>query len=113
VRVDAGGSCVIDIVLPYVFTGSLGGAAEIDYRIETKGPCSEATPGKFDETWIARGTFFGSPVDAGFVYLADVKKGGKMRGEIVLGQGLEGRLWVTGNLMTGDHLDYRGFVENP
>jgi len=110
IAVDAGNSCVIDIVLPYIITGTLAGTAEIDYRIDVKGPCAEAAPGKFDETWIARGTFSGSPGDASFVYTADVKAGGKIRGEIVLGQGLAGRLWVKGNL-TDTQLHYRGFVK--
>lgn len=109
IAVDAGTSCVIDIVLPYIITGTLAGTAEIDYRIDVKGPCAEAVPGKFDETWIARGTFTGSPSNAGFVYTADVKAGGKVRGKIVLGQGLTGWLWVSGSLADAQ-LDYRGFI---
>jgi hypothetical protein len=112
VRVDAGDSCVIDIVLPYVFAGSLEGTAEISYRIDVKGPCAEAAPGKFDETWIARGTFTGASGDAAFVYVAEVKAGGKTKGDIVLGQGLTGRLWVSGSL-ANDHLEYHGFLEYP
>jgi len=112
VRVDSGDSCVIDIILPYIFDGSLQGVAEVNYRIDVKGPCAQAAPGVFDETWIARGIFTGSPGDASFVYTADVKAGGKIKGEIVLGQGLNGRLWVSGNL-TGTQLDYRGFVDYP
>ena len=107
--VDAGNRCIIDIVLPYIITGTLAGTAEIDYRIDVRGPCAEAAPGKFDETWIAHGTFTGSPGNAGFVYTARVKAGGKINGRIVLGQGLTGRLWVSGNL-TDAQLDYKGFV---
>jgi len=109
VAVDAGTSCVIDIVLPYIVTGTLAGTAEIDYRIDVEGPCGEAIPGKFDETWIAHGTFSGSPGNAGFVYTADVKAGGKVKGKIVLGQGLTGWLWISGNLADAQ-LDYRGFI---
>lgn len=109
IAVDAGTSCVIDIVLPYIITGTLEGTAEIDYRIDVEGPCAEAVPGKFDETWIARGTFTGSPSNAGFVYTAQVKAGGKIRGKIALGQGLTGWLWVSGSLADAQ-LDYRGFV---
>jgi len=112
IAVDAGTSCVIDIVLPYIITGTLEGTAEIDYRIDVKGPCAEAVPGKFDERWIARGTFTGSPSNAGFVYTADVKAGGKVRGKILLGQGLTGGLWVSGNLTDPQaQLHYRGFVK--
>ena len=112
VRVDAGDSCIVDVVLPYVFAGSLEGTAEINYRIDVKGPCAEAVPGRFDETWIARGTFTGWPGDASFVYVADVKAGGKLKGELVLGQGLIGWLKVSGSL-ADDHLDYRGFLQVP
>ena len=112
VRVDAGDSCIVDIVLPYVFAGSLEGTAEISYRIDVKGPCAEAVPGRFDETWIARGTFTGLPGDASFVYVADDKAGGKLKGELVFGQGLSGWLKVTGSL-ADDHLDYRGFLQAP
>jgi len=107
--VDAGDSCVIDIVLPYVITGTLAGSAEIDYRIDVQGPCAEAAPGRFDEAWIAHGTFIGSTGEGGFVYTADVKAGGKVRGTIVLGQGLTGSLWVSGSL-ADTQLDYHGFV---
>jgi hypothetical protein len=112
IRVDAGDSCIVDVTLPYLFAGSLEGTAEINYRIQVKGPCAEAVPGKFDETWIARGTFTGLPDDAGFVYVADVKAGGKLKGEVVLGQGLSGWLHVSGSL-ADDHLDYRGFLRLP
>lgn len=112
VRIDAGDSCIVDIVLPYIFAGSLEGRAEISYRIDVKGPCAEAAPGRFDENWIARGTFTGLPGDAGFVYVADVKAGGKLKGEVVFGQGLSGWLKVSGSL-TDDHLDYRGFLQFP
>ena len=112
VRVDAGDSCIVDVVLPYVVAGSLEGTAEINYRIDVKGPCAEAVPGRFDETWIARGIFRGLPGDASFVYVADVKAGGKLKGELVLGQGLSGWLRVSGSL-ADDHLDYRGFLQLP
>jgi hypothetical protein len=112
IRVEAGDSCIVDIVLPYLIAGSLDGTAEIDYRIDVKGPCAEAVPGKFDETWIAHGTFTGSPSNASFVYTAEVKAGGKLKGEIVLGQGLSGWLKVSGSL-ANDHLEYRGFLQLP
>ena len=112
IRVDAGDSCIVDVVLPYVISGSLQGTAVIDYRIDVKAPCAEAVPGKFDETWIAHGTFTGSPGDAGFVYTAEVKAGGKLKGEIVVGQGLNGWLKVSGSL-ADDHLEYRGFLQLP
>ena len=112
VRVDAGDSCIVDIALPYLIAGSLEGMAEIDYRIDIKGPCAEAMPGKFDETWIAHGSFIGAPRDASFVDTAEVKAGGKLKGEIVLGQGLSGWLKVSGSL-ANYHLEYRGFLQLP
>jgi len=58
VRVDAGGSCVVDLRQAYVISGPLSGSLDIDYRILVHGPC-EVPPviGKYDEEWIAHGTF--------------------------------------------------------
>lgn len=60
VRVDAGGSCVIDLRQSYDISGTLSGSLEIDYRIIVYSPCVTAAPGKYDEQWIAHGVFTGT-----------------------------------------------------
>lgn len=94
-------------------TGTLGGSAEIDYRILTYGPCpaSPPSPGTYDERWIAHGTFAGTfdgrDAVADFTYTADVHRGGAVDGRILMGGGLTGELTVTGN-MAGLGLSYDG-----
>jgi len=112
VRVDAGGSCVVDLRQVYDISGTLSGSLEIDYRIIVYGPC-EVPPvlGKYDEEWIAhgifRGTIDGSAASGNLTYTAQVRAGGDVEGRIVLGGGIHGELAVSGNFGDGE-LSYRG-----
>jgi hypothetical protein len=112
--VDAGGNCIVDLVQNYAISGTLAGSLQIDYRIIAYGPC-EVPPvvGKYDEEWIAHGVFTGtvdgSPGSGSFTYTARVKAGGDVEGRIVLGEGLDGELAVSGNFRDG-RLSYRGRV---
>jgi hypothetical protein len=71
-------------------------------------------PGKYDEEWIAHGTFTGSINDtaasASLGYSAEVRKGGDVMGQIVFGDGVKGQLTVTGNFSDG-FLAYTGSLE--
>jgi hypothetical protein len=114
VRVKAGGSCVVDLVQAYEILGTLSGSLQIDYRILVHGPC-EVPPvlGKYDEEWIAHGTFTGtvseSPASCTLTYTARVRAGGDVEGRLVLGGDVGGELTVTGNFADGA-LSYRGRV---
>lgn len=114
-RVDAGGGCIVDLRQAYVVSGTLSGSLEVDYRIIVYGPC-EVPPviGKYDEAWIAHGTFTGTIDDAAasgsLFYTAQVRAGGDVEGRIVLGGGLTGELAVSGNFGDGK-LSYRGWVK--
>lgn len=109
-RIQAGKSCIIDIKQTYTVTGNLTGAMEIDYRIIVSGDCG-LPPGTFDEEWIAFGTFTGmingQSVKESFSYMAYVKAGGKVNGEIVFRQELNIELRITGNMNDGK-LSYEG-----
>jgi hypothetical protein len=115
VRVDAGGSCIVDLRQAYDVSGTLTGSIEVDYRIVVYGPC-EVPPvlGKYDEEWIAygafAGTFDGSPASGSLIYTAQVRAGGDVEGRIVLGGGLDAELAVSGNFSDGK-LSYRGRVK--
>jgi hypothetical protein len=115
VRVSAGGSCVVELTQAYVITGTLAGSLEIDYRILVYGPC-EVPPvlGKYDETWIARGTFSGaldgSAASGTLTYTAQVRAGGDVDGRMVFGDGMDGELVVAGNFGDGE-LSYSGWVK--
>lgn len=114
IRVDAGGGCVIDLRQAYEISGTLSGSLEIDYRILVHGPCElPPVPGKFDEEWIAHGTFTGKVDGAAsscsLTYTAQVRAGGDVEGQIILGGDLVGDLKVTGNLGDGE-LSYYGRV---
>ncbi|MCP5528502.1 MAG: hypothetical protein H7A47_17060 [Verrucomicrobiales bacterium] len=84
----------------------------IDYRIWVAGPCGFPL-GTYDEHWIAHGTFSGTiegnPTSASLSYLAQVKAGGDVDGQIVFSDGLEGALSVGGNFGDGV-LSYSGWV---
>ena len=112
VRVDAGDGCVVDVRQTYNVKGTLSGSFDIDFRIMVHGPCGHPI-GTFAEEWIARGTFEGSVSGTGasarFTYSATVKAGGEVRGQIVLGQGLNGNLRVRGNFSDGQ-LAYDGLL---
>lgn len=114
VRVDVGGRCVVDLRQAYDMSGTLSGSLEIDYRILVYGPC-EVPPviGKYDEEWIAHGTFTGkineSAVSGSLTYTAQVRAGGDVEGRILLGGGLDGELAVFGNFGDGK-LSYHGRV---
>ena len=111
-RKEVGNGCIVELKLPYNITGTLAGKLEIDYRILVYGPCGEL-PGKYDEEWIAFGSFSGtvdgSPDSGEFTYTADVKAGGDVEGKIIFGQGIEGELIVTGNFKDGK-LSYNGIL---
>lgn len=115
VRIEAGGSCVVDLRQAYEMSGTLSGSLEIDYRIIVYGPC-EVPPvfGKYDEEWIAHGNFSGTvngtPGTGSLSYTAKVKAGGDVEGRIVLGEGLNGELAVFGNFKDG-RLLYSGRVK--
>jgi hypothetical protein len=109
-RVEAGGSCIVDLKQAYTITGTLSGSLSIDYRILVAGPCGLPL-GTFNENWIAHGTFTGTiggaEVTARFSYAAQVKAGGEVDGLIVFGPGLQGELQVSGNFSDG-RLAYEG-----
>lgn len=114
VRIDAGGSCVIDLKQDYDVSGALSGSLEIDYRILVYGPC-EVPPvlGKYDEEWIAYGRF-DVAIDGGarsgtLTYTARVRAGGDVEGRMELRGGIDGALAVSGNFAAGK-LSYRGRV---
>ena len=111
-RVDAGGSCVVDLTQSYSVEGSLSGSLVVDYRILVAGGCG-APIGTFDEEWIAHGTFSGTldgaPASGRFSYTARVKAGGEVEGRMVFGQGLKGTLRIHGNFGDGS-LSYDGQV---
>lgn len=115
VRIDAGGSCVIDLKQAYDMSGTLSGSLEIDYRILVYGPC-EVPPvlGKYDEEWIAHGRFSGeadgSAASGTLIYTAHVAAGGNVDGRMVLRGATDGVLAVSGNFADGK-LSYRGRVE--
>lgn len=114
VRIDAGGSCVVDLRQAYQISGTLSGSLDIDYRILVRGPC-EVPPvlGKYDEEWIARGTYTGTIDGAAtsgtLAYTARVRAGGEVEGRILLAGDLEGELVVSGNFGDGK-LSYHGRV---
>ncbi len=114
VRVDAGGSCVVDLRQAYEISGTFSGSLEIDYRILVYGPCDMPTViGKYDEEWIAHGTFTGridgSAASGSLTYTVQVRAGGDVEGRILLGGGLDGELAVSGNFGDGK-LSYHGRV---
>jgi len=112
VRVDAGGSCVVDLRQAYDISGTLSGSLEIDFRILVYGPC-EVPPviGKYDEEWVAYGTFTGavdgSAASGNLIYTAQVRAGGDVKGRLVFGGGIDGELAVSGNFRDGK-LSYDG-----
>jgi hypothetical protein len=115
IRIDAGGSCVIDLKQTYDMSGTLSGSLEIDYRILVYGPC-EVPPvlGKYDEEWIAHGRFSveadGSRASGTLIYTARVAAGGNVDGRMVLRGTIDGVVAVSGNLADGK-LSYRGSVK--
>jgi len=113
-RVDAGGNCVVDLREAYDISGALSGSLEIDYRILVYGPCEvPPVPGKYNEEWIAYGTFKGtidgSAASGSFTYTARVRAGGDVEGRMLFGGGLDGELGVSGNFAHGK-LSYKGRV---
>lgn len=115
VRKVAGGDCIVDIKQAYVISGSLSGSLEIDYRIIVHGPCEvPPIPGKYDEEWIAYGSFTGTvagkSASCTIAYTAQVKAGGSVKGHMNLDNGLTGKLTVSGNFNDGE-LSYEGRIE--
>jgi len=113
VRVEAGPACIVDLVQRYALDGGLSGGMEINFRILVHGPCGSPA-GTFDEEWIAHGMFAGTlkgdSASGTFVYTADVRDGGQVRGRLAFGSGLDGELTVRGRLSDGS-LAYAGAVE--
>ena len=112
-RINAGKGCIINLIQPYNISGTLTGKMELNYRILVKGPCGSPA-GTFDEEWIAYGTFTGSvngtKASGNMSYVANVKAGGQVDGTIEFGQGLEGKLYIYGNLSDGK-LSYKGVLK--
>lgn len=113
VRLEAGPACIVDLRQRYALDGGLSGGMEINYRILVHGPCGSPA-GTFDEEWIAHGTFDGTlrgdSASGTFVYTADVRDGGQVRGRLAFGGGLDGELTVRGRFSDGS-LTYSGEVE--
>ncbi|MCO5271624.1 MAG: hypothetical protein M9954_08190 [Cyclobacteriaceae bacterium] len=111
--VEAGKSCLVDLIQDYTVTGTLSGTFIINYRIMVHGPCGQP-PGTYDEEWIAHGTFSGqindTPEEGKFTYTATVRDGGNVNGTIVFGQGITGNLGIAGNFKDGK-LSYKGRVD--
>ena len=113
VRVEAGPACIVDLRQRYALDGGLSGAMEVNFRILVRGPCGSPA-GTFDEEWIAHGTFHGTlkgdSASGTFVYTADVRDGGRVRGRLAFGGGLGGELTIRGRFSDGS-LAYSGEVE--
>lgn len=110
---EVAGTCVVDLVRDYALSGTLEGSMQIDFRIFVAGPC-EAPPGTYDEYWIAHGSYSadirGEASRSGLlVYLANVIAGGEVVGTLVLAQGFNGGLDVTGRFGDGV-LRYQGEI---
>jgi hypothetical protein len=114
VRMDAGGSCIVDVTQRYDVAGSIRGSLEVDFRILVHGPCG-SPPGTFDEEWIAlgelRGRWEGGSISTRLAYKAEVR-GGAVEGNIVLGPGASGQLKIRGTFAEG-RLAYTGWVRAP
>ena len=114
-RIEAGRGCVVDVRQTYIVQGTLAGSFNIDFRILVHGPCGQPI-GTFAEEWIARGEFAGSllgkAAKARFTYTAIARPGGQVSGLIVLGQGIEGELHVSGSFSDGE-LVYDGRLNVP
>jgi hypothetical protein len=112
-RVDAGPTCIVDLSQRYEVEGDLAGRMDVDYRILVHGPCG-AGAGTYDEEWIAHGTFDGNldreHVSGNFVYTADVRSGGEVRGRMVFGGGIEGTFTILGTF-SDQRLSYSGVIE--
>ncbi len=59
----SGDGCLVNVVLPYEFSGAITGTAEVHLAVLGQGPCEEMGPGLFDETVAAKGTFTGTVDD--------------------------------------------------
>lgn len=79
------------------------------------GPCEvPPEPGKYDEEWIAFGTFTGtineSPASGTLTYTAQVEAGGNVKGHMVFDDGINGEITVSGNFYDGK-LKYMGVMK--
>ena len=112
IKVDAGESCIIDLIQGYSISGDISGSIEMNYRIIVYGKCG-LPPGTYNEEWIAHGIFNGTingkKTDARLSYTAKVKAGGAVDGVIMFGQGVKAKLIITGNFSKGK-LSYKGEV---
>jgi hypothetical protein len=55
----ADNTCILDVDLPYQFTGNLVGIATLHWRVVSHGPCPVG-PFQYNENLKARGTFVGT-----------------------------------------------------
>lgn len=113
VLIEAGKSCIVELVQGYAMTGSLNASLEVDYRIWVQGPCG-SPPGTFDEEWIAFGSIAekeGEGWRGNLTYIATVKAGGLVQGQMEFGQGLEGELKIQGKFSDG-RLAYEGWIDS-
>lgn len=112
-RISAGKGCIVNLIQPYNISGTLTGTMELNYRILVKGPCGSPA-GTFDKEWIAYGIFSGLVNDkkasGNMSYVANVKAGGQVDGQVVFGHGLVGKLHVYGNFSDGK-LSYKGYLK--
>ena len=112
VKIDAGESCIIDLIQGYSISGDISGSIEMNYRIIVYGKCG-SPPGTYNEEWIAhgifKGTIIGEKTNAKLSYTAKVKAGGDVNGLIIFGQGTKAKLLITGNFSDGKLL-YKGEV---
>lgn len=113
VRRDVANICLIDLIFPFAFTGTVSGSAPATkIQIYLMGPCKEGGPGKFDETLLATGTFEGSVNGVegtfDFIYTASIEGGGDSPGildaRIAILRGTGGLASLRGTLIAEDQL---------
>ncbi len=57
-----GANCIIEADLTYPFLGDLVGEAKVHFRVLVHGPCEQADPFAFKETYWGKGTFTGEAI---------------------------------------------------
>ncbi|KAA3608858.1 MAG: hypothetical protein D8M58_19170 [Calditrichaeota bacterium] len=110
IRIDAGESCIIELIQSYSISGDISGSVEMNYRIIVYGKCGSPI-GTYNEEWIAYGNFIGAhegkKVQSKLSYTAKVKAGGDVNGIISFGQGFRAKITINGNFSDG-RLSYNG-----
>ncbi|MEZ5066250.1 MAG: hypothetical protein R3B81_16100 [bacterium] len=108
---------MVDLRQAYAVAGeALAGSFEMDYRILVHGPCENPPVlGKYDEEWIAHGTFVGTvdgvAASGTLIYTAQVRAGGDVDGRMSLTGDVAGELAVSGNFGDG-RLSYSGELDS-